>query len=44
MLDIKRRYGSYPREKWEANLELRAYFEEKTGKDIYEIVKNEAVD
>ena len=39
MEDVKRRYGSYPPEKWEANLRIRAYFEEKTGKDIYEIVK-----
>lgn len=43
MLDVKRRYGEYPREKWDNNLLLRRYFEEKAGKDIYEIVKNEAV-
>lgn len=39
MADVKRRYGSYPREKWDANMELKRYFEEKTGKDIYKIVK-----
>jgi len=39
MEDVKRRYGSYPQEKWDENLRIRAYFEEKTGKDIYEIVK-----
>lgn len=39
MLDVKRRYGSYPQEKWDANMKLKAYFEEKTGKDIYDIVK-----
>ena len=39
MLDVKRRYGEYPREKWDNNLLLRRYFEEKGGKDIYEIVK-----
>jgi hypothetical protein len=39
MQDIKNRYGYYPQEKWDRNLELRAYFEEKTGMDIYEICK-----
>lgn len=39
MEDVKRRYGSYPREKWNANMALKAYFEEKTGRNIYEIVK-----
>jgi len=39
MADVKRRYGSYPQEKWDANMSLKHYFEAKTGKDIYEIVK-----
>lgn len=39
MLDVKQRYGSYPQEKWDNNLWLRHYFEEKTGRDIYDIVK-----
>lgn len=39
MLDVKRRYGSYPQEKWDNNFHLKAYFEAKTGKDIYQIVK-----
>ena len=39
MMDVKRRYGEYPQEKWDNNLRLRRYFEEKAGKDIYEIVK-----
>lgn len=43
MLDVKRRYGYYPQEKWDNNLWLKSYFEAKAGKDIYEIVKNEAV-
>ena len=43
MLDVKRRYGEYPQKKWDNNLWLKHYFEEKCGKDIYEIVKNEAV-
>ena len=43
MLDVKNRYGYYPQEKWDNNLWLKAYFEAKAGKSIYEIVKNEAV-
>ena len=43
MLDVKRRYGNYPQEKWDNNFALKAYFEAKAGKGIYEIVKNEAV-
>ena len=43
MLDVKRRYGEYPQIKWDNNIWLRYYFEAKSGKDIYEIVKNEAV-
>ena len=39
MLDVKRRYGEYPQEKWDNNMRLKAYFEAKTGKDIYEVVK-----
>lgn len=39
MLDVKRRYGSYPREKWDNNLALKRYFEEKTKRDIYDVVK-----
>lgn len=39
MLDVKNRYGSYPQEKWDTNMWLKGYFEEKAGKDIYEIVK-----
>ena len=43
MSDVKARYGHYPQEKWDNNLWLKSYFEEKAGKNIYEIVKNEAV-
>ena len=39
MLDVKNRYGFYRHDKWDANMGLKAYFEEKTGKNIYEIVK-----
>lgn len=38
MADVNRRYGFYPQEKWDANMKLKRYFEEKAGKDIYEIV------
>ncbi len=32
MGDVKRRYGAYPQEKWDSNLNLLKYFEKKTGK------------
>lgn len=38
MEDVRRRYGSYPQEKWNSNLALKRYFEEKTGNDIYVVV------
>lgn len=41
MEDVKRRYGSYPQQKWEKNLALKRYFEEKAGKDIYVIVEKD---
>lgn len=41
MLDVKRRYGSFPQAKWDSNLELKRYFEEKAGKDIYVVVDKE---
>lgn len=39
MADVKRRYGSYPQEKWDANMGLKILFEAKCDKDIYEIVR-----
>lgn len=39
MGDVKRRYGAYPREKWDKNLALKKHFEEKMGKDIYAVVE-----
>ena len=39
MADVKARYGNYPQEKWDANMTLKAYFEAKAGRDIYDIVK-----
>ena len=41
MEDVRRRYGSYPQEKWESNLALKKYFEEKMGKDLYTVVGKE---
>ena len=41
MADVKRRYGSYPQSKWDSNLALKAYFEEKAGDSIYVIVEKE---
>lgn len=38
MADVKRRYGTYPQEKWDANMALKRRFEEITGKNIYEVV------
>lgn len=41
MSDIKRRYGKYPQPKWDKNLELKRYFEEKAGVDcIYDILRS----
>ena len=39
MNDVKRRYGAYPKEKWDSNRALKKHFEDKAGKDIYEIVE-----
>ena len=36
--DVERRYGTYPESKRNSILALRRYFEEKSGRDIYEVV------
>lgn len=41
MADVKRRYGAYPQDKWDKNLELKAYFEEKMQQNIYTVVGTE---
>lgn len=41
MGDVKRRYGAYPREKWDANIALKECFEKKTGNDIYELTEKD---
>ena len=38
MGDVKRRYGKYPQNKWDQNMALKRYFDEKIGRDIYEIL------
>ncbi len=39
MNDVKKRYGFYPQEKWDKNIELKEHFEEKTGKNIYNLCR-----
>ncbi|MBR5111432.1 MAG: HD domain-containing protein [Clostridia bacterium] len=41
MNDVKKRYGAYSPEKWNANLALKKYFEQKMGKDLYEAVEKD---
>ena len=41
MSDVKRRYGNYPQEKWDTNLQLKTLFENKTGKNLYDLVDKE---
>ncbi len=42
MNDVKRRYGSYPQDKWDSNLELKRHFEERMGKDLYIVVERDS--
>ena len=35
MNDVKKRYGFYPQDKWNSNMNLKQYFEGKMNKDIY---------
>ena len=37
MGDVKKRYGSYPQAKWNSNIALMHYFEDKTKKNIYDV-------
>ena len=41
MGDVKARYGMYPQAKWDKNLWLKGYFEEKMGMDVYRAVGKE---
>lgn len=42
MNDVKRRYGSYPQEKWDSNLTIMRSFEEKMGRTIYEVCEKDS--
>ena len=39
MTDVKTRYGSYPKPKWDRNLELLRVFRDKAGRDLYDICR-----
>lgn len=41
MEDVKQRYGYYPKNKWNTNIELKKYFENKAQNDIYKLVDKE---
>ncbi len=38
MEDVRRRYGSYPQDKWDRNFELKGYFEHWAGGELYAVV------
>lgn len=44
MNDVKRRYGSYPQDKWDSNLALKAHLEQLAGRSIYEVVEKDRFD
>ena len=44
MNDVKRCYGSYPQDKWDNNLALKAHFEQLAGRSIYEVVEKDRFD
>lgn len=39
MLDVKNRYGFYHQDKWDTNMWLKHYFEERAGNDIYKVTE-----
>ena len=41
MGDVKRRYGYYPEDKWNINLDFKRYFEDKMQADLYVVVDKE---
>ncbi len=41
MGDVRKRYGSYPQDKWESNIKLLHYFEGKMNKNIYLVCEKE---
>ena len=42
MNDVKRRYGYFPQQKWDSNLRMFSHFEEKAGKNLYEVVQKDS--
>lgn len=38
MNDVKKRYGYYPKEKWDKNFELKNYFEKLMKKNLYDVI------
>lgn len=42
MNDVRMRYGAYDSDKWNTNLALKEYFEQKMGKDLYEAVEKDS--
>lgn len=42
MNDVKKRYGSYPQDKWDSNMRLKQYFEKKMKKDIYLVCEKDS--
>lgn len=43
MEDVKQRYGSYPQDKWDRNLEIKKIFEEKMGMSIDEALTKPSI-
>lgn len=41
MGDVKKRYGFYPQNKWDFNIRLMHYFENKMGKNIYQVCEKD---
>ena len=41
MSDVKRRYGHYDQSKWDNNLALKKYFEDRMHWDLYDAVEKE---
>lgn len=39
---VRKRYGFYPQNKWEANIRLMYYFEQKINRDIYSVCERDA--
>ena len=37
MSDVKKRHGYYPQDKWNKHIELKKYFEQKSGLEIDEL-------